>query len=267
MPQIDTSVPSVARIYDYLLGGKDNFAADREAAERQAAAVPQLPWMARQNREFLRRTVRFVAGQGVTQFLDLGSGLPTNENVHEVAQRVQPDARVVYVDVDSIAVSHARALLASEQTEAIWGDLCRPDEILADPDVRKLIDFSQPVAVLAVSVLHSIADESDPAGAMARLRAVMAPGSYLVISHAMVSPGHVVGAKRLSEAARELADAIPAAATVPGRTRDEIAAFFGDLTLVEPGLTEIWAWRPEAEQPTVTSDVFRMLGGVARAEG
>ncbi|MGH3251574.1 MAG: SAM-dependent methyltransferase [Trebonia sp.] len=267
MPQIDTSVPSVARIYDYLLGGKDNFAADREAAERQAAAVPQLPSMARQNREFLRRAVRFVAGQGVTQFLDLGSGLPTNENVHEVAQRVQPDARVVYVDIDSIAVSHARALLAGQRTEAIWGDLCRPDEILADPDVRKLIDFGQPVAVLAVSVLHSIADESDPAGAMARLRAVMAPGSYLVISHAAVSPGHVVGAKRLSKAARELADSIPRTATVPGRTRDEIAAFFGDLTLVEPGLTDIGAWRQEGEQDTVTSDVFRMLGGVARAGG
>ena len=264
MPWIDTSVPSVARIYDYLLGGKDNFAADREAAERQVAAVPQIPWLARQNREFLRRAVRFVAGQGVTQFLDLGSGLPTNENVHEVAQQVQPDAHVVYVDIDSIAVSHGRALLADKPTEAIWGDLCRPDDILADPVVHRLIDFSRPVAVLAVSVLHAIADTSDPAGAMAKLRTAMAPGSYLVISHGESSAAHVVGLERLSAAARELADSTKQTAAVPGRTRDGIAAFFGDLTLVEPGLTDVWAWRPDAEQAPVTSEVFRMLGGVAR---
>jgi len=264
MPRIDTSVPSVARVYDYLLGGKDNFAADREAAERQAAAVPALPWLARQNRAFLRRAVRFVADQGITQFLDLGSGLPTNENVHEVAQQVRPDARVVYVDIDPIAVSHGRALLAGKQTEAVWGDLCRPDGLLADPDIRRLIDFSQPVAVLAVSVLHGIPDESGPAEALARLRAVMAAGSYLVISHAAVSPEHVVGTEYRSKAARELADANKTSAALPGRGRDEIAALFGDLTLVEPGLTDIWAWRPEARQTEVPNDVFRMLGAVAR---
>ncbi len=260
---IDTSVPNVARMYDYWLGGKDNFAADREAAERQSAAIPALPWLARQNRDFLRRAVRFLAGEGITQFLDIGSGLPTNQNVHEVAQEVNPEARVVYADIEPVVVNHAQALLSGSRTAAIRGDVCHPDEILGAPEVRRLLDLSQPVAVLVLAVLHIIPDEADPAGAMARLRAAMAPGSYLVISHADVSPAHVVGTKRLSETARELDDAIKAAA-VPGRTRDEIAAFFGDMTLVEPGLTDIWAWRPEGDVVVTPTDFMRILGGVAR---
>jgi len=263
---IDTSVPNIARMYDYWLGGKDNFAADREAAERQERAIPQLPWLARENRAFLRRAVRFLAAEGITQFLDLGSGLPTNQNVHEVAQQVNPDARVVYVDLDPVVVSHAQALLSSSRTAAIRGDVCRPGDIVGAPEVRRLIDFSQPVAVLILSVLHAIPDSADPAGAVAMLRQVMAPGSYLVITHAAVSPAHVVGTRRLSGAARELEEAIKATAEVPGRTSDEIAGFFGDLTLVEPGLTDVWAWRPDGLAAAMPTDFMQILGGVARKD-
>jgi SAM-dependent methyltransferase len=261
---IDTSVPNIARMYDYWLGGKDNFAADRQAAERMVRAVPQLPWLARQNRDFLRRAVRFCAGEGVTQFLDIGSGLPTNQNVHEVAQLARPDSRVVYVDTDPVVVSHAQALLSGRRTAAALGDVCHPDDILGAPEVRQLIDFSQPVAVLILAVLHIIPDEADPAGSVARLRDAMAPGSYLLISHAEVSPAHAVGTRRVSEAAREIEEAGHSLAPVPARTRDEIVGFFGDLTLVEPGLTDIWAWRPDGDAAVTTTEFMRILGGVAR---
>jgi hypothetical protein len=263
---LDTSVPNAARMYDYWLGGKDHFAADRGAADRQARVIPQLPWLARQNREFLRRAVRYCAAQGVTQFLDIGSGLPTNQNVHEVAQQVSPDARVVYADLDPVVVAHARALLSDRQTVAVAGDVTRPDDILATPEVGRLLDLTQPVAVLVLAVLHFIPDRADPAGAMARLRAALAPGSYLVISHADVSPAHIVGTERKSQAARELAESNQSPADVPARTRDDIAGFFGDLTLVEPGLTDIWAWRPDADVAVTTTDFMRILGGVARKD-
>jgi SAM-dependent methyltransferase len=263
-PGFDTSVPNVARIYDYFLGGKDNFAADREAAERQAAIIPQIPWLARQNRDFLCRAVRFLAAQGITQFLDIGSGLPTNQNVHEVAELASPGSRVVYADIDPVVVSHAQALLSGSRTEAIRGDVCRPDDILTAPQVRRLIDFSQPVAVLIVAVLHVIPDQADPYGAVARLREAIAPGSYLVISHADTSTDHVVGTTRLTDAARELAGSNKLTEAVPGRTRDQIARFFGDFTLVEPGLTDVWAWHREGGTAAITSDYMRILAGVAR---
>ena len=139
--------------------------------------------------------MRFCAGAGITQFLDIGSGLPTNQNVHEVAQPVNPDSRVVYVDIDPVVVNHAQALLSGRQTAAVRGDVCHPEEILCAPEVCRLIDFGQPVAVLVLAVLHFIPDEADPAGAMARLRDAMAPGSYLMISHADVSPAHIVGTR------------------------------------------------------------------------
>jgi hypothetical protein len=263
---IDTSVPSSARMYDYWLGGKDNFAADREAADQSARAIPQIPLLARQNRDFLGRVVAFCAEQGITQFVDIGSGLPTNKNVHEVAQLINPDARVAYVDIDPEVVIHAQALLSGSQTVAIRGDVCHPDDIVGAPEVRRLIDFSKPVAVLILCVLHAIPAEADPAGAVARLRELMAPGSYLVISHADVSPAHSVGTRRLSEAAQKLEDANKAMAPVPAPTRADIVGFFGDLTLVEPGLTDVWAWRPEGEPVKVPYDFLRMLGGVARKD-
>ena len=263
---IDTSVPNIARMYDYWLGGKDNFAADREAADRQTTAVPQLPLLARQNREFLRRVVRFCVGEGVTQFLDIGSGLPTNQNVHEVAQLVSPESTVVYVDSDPSVVIHAQAMLSSSLTEVIRGDVCRPDEILGSPKVRNLIDFSQPVAVLILAVLHVIPDEADPAGCVARLRDALAPGSYLAISHADVSPAHSVGTKRLTKTAREIAGPLQGVERIPSRTGDEIARFFDGLTLVEPGLTDVSAWRPEGDTVLTESEYMRIIGGVARKD-
>jgi hypothetical protein len=261
---IDTSVPNVARVYDYWLGGKDNFAADREAAERSAKAVPQLPWLARENRKFLGRAVRFCARAGITQFLDIGSGLPTMENVHEVAGQAAEDPRVVYVDNDPVVISHARALLSTPRTAAARGDLTQPAEILDAPEVRHLVDFDQPVALLVVAILHFIPDEAGPAAAMVRLRDAMAPGSYLVISHVEMSPDHGVGVQPRSQTARDLGEAQKGTPWAPVRTREEIAAFFGDLTLVEPGLVDVWDWRPDSDVAVTSSDVITLLGGVAR---
>jgi hypothetical protein len=261
---VDTSVPNVARVYDYWLGGKDNFAADRESAEQSLKVVPQLPWLSRENRKFLGRAVRFCARAGITQFLDIGSGLPTMENVHEVAGQAAEDPHVVYVDNDPVVISHARALLSTPLTAAARGDLTQPEEILAAPEVRRLIDFERPVAILVIATLHFIPDEAGPAAAMARLRAAMAPGSYLVISHIEVSPDHGVGTQPRSQAARDLGEAQKGTPWGPARNREEIAAFFGDLTLVEPGLVDVWDWRPDSDVAVVSSDFLTLLGAVAR---
>jgi hypothetical protein len=262
----DTSVPNVARIYDYWLGGKDNFAADREAADRSARAVPQLPWLSRENRKFLGRAVRFCASEGITQFLDIGSGLPTMDNVHDVAGLVLTGPHVVYADNDPVVASHARALLSTPHTAAILGDLTRPQEILDSAEVRRLIDFRRPVAVLIVATLHFIPDEADPAAAVAQLRDAMAPGSYLVISHVEVSPEHGAGTQPRSETAVELGEAQKGTPMAPVRSREEIAKFFGDLTLVAPGLVDVWDWRPGGEVVPIASDVMTVLGGVAKKE-
>lgn len=263
---LDTSVPNDARIYDYWLGGKDNFAVDREAAERLAAAVPQIPWLSRENRKFLGRAVRFCANAGVAQFLDIGSGLPTMENVHEVAEQVTADPRVVYVDSDPVVVRHAQALLATPRTAAVQGDLIRADEILGDPAVRRLIDFDSPVAVLLLAILHFVPDETGVAAGVAKLRDAMAPGSYLVISHVVLAPGHATGPEPLSETARELGEARKGMSHAAARTREEVAAFFGDLTLVEPGLTDAWAWRPDGRPAENPGDVMTLLAAVARKD-
>jgi hypothetical protein len=260
----DTSVANDARIYDYWLGGKDNFAADREAAEMSAAAVPRLPWLSRENRKFLGRAVRFCANAGITQFLDIGSGLPTMENVHEVAEQVAADPRVVYVDNDPVVIRHAQALLATPRTVAIDGDLTRPDEILGDSGLRRMIDLDRPVAVLLISVLHFVPDEAGTVASVARLRDAMAPGSYLVISHILMPPGHVTGHQPLSETARKLGEARKGMPSGAVRTREKIAAFFGDFTVVDPGLKDVWAWRPDSEPISATDDVMTLIGGVAR---
>ena len=264
---IDVSVPNLARIYDYWLGGKDNFAVNRVAAVESAAAVPQLPLLARENRAFLRRAVRFCAGAGVTQFLDIGSGLPTADNTHEVAQRAVPGARTVYADIDPVVVSHARALLATPLTRAVRGDLTRPGELLAAAEGTGLVDFARPVAVLLGAVLHHVPDEAGPAGSVAAYRDAVSPGSCLVISHAQLAPGHLDGSQPLSELGRALAESRRGAPQGNGtRTRQEIAAFFGDMTLVEPGLTEVWAWRPDPGAVTVHAGALTVLGGVARKD-
>ena len=264
---IDVSVPNLARIYDYWLGGKDNFTADRAAAVESAAAIPQLPLLARENRAFLGRAVRFCVGAGVTQFLDIGSGLPTADNTHEVAQRAAAEARTVYVDIDRVVISHARALLATPLTRAVRGDLTRPGEVLAAAEGTGLVDFAQPVAVLLGAVLHHVPDEADPAGCVAVYREAIAPGSCLVISHAQLAPGHVADREPVSELGRELIESWRGAPKGNGnRTRQEIAAFFGDMTLVEPGLTEVWAWRPDPDAVPVHADGLTVLGGVARKD-
>jgi S-adenosyl methyltransferase len=177
---VDASMPNFARVYDYLLGGKDNFPVDRATAEQALAVAPELRVMARENRAFLQRAVRFlVAEAGICQLLDIGTGLPTQGSVHEVAQQVAPDARVVYVDADPVVIAHSRAMLASSDKAAIiQADLRRPEELLDHPELRALIDLGEPVAVLLVAILHGVTDAEDPVGVVTRLRDAMAPGSY-----------------------------------------------------------------------------------------
>ena len=183
-PGVDTSKPSIARVYDYYLGGKDNFACDREFAERLRASVPEAPIMANQNRAFLGRVVRFLAEQGVNQFIDIGTGLPTQQNVHDVARSLAPDARVAYVDNDPIVLAHARALLAENpNTIAIEGDLRAPATILTNADLCKLIDFDRPVAILLIGILYFMVEQDRPSDIVEQFKAAMAPGSYLAISH------------------------------------------------------------------------------------
>jgi len=241
MSEIDTSTPNPARMYDYYLGGKDNFPADRRAAEEVMAVVPQVPDLVLEGRGFLRRAVRYLAGEaGVTQLIDLGAGLPTQGNTHEVAQSVAPGARVVYVDNDPVVVTHGQALLATPTTVMVHGDLREPDAILRHPLVRDTIDFEQPVAILLLSILHFIRDEEDPAGIVARFRDAVASGSYLALAHA--------SADVWPELAERVA-AIYARSTSPlvTRSRIEIEGLFEGFELVEPGLVRAAHWHPELE--------------------
>lgn len=260
VPFLGTPQPNVARIYDYLLGGKDNFAADRAAAGELLRLIPDAAAACRENRQFVRRAVRYLAGEGIRQFIDIGTGLPTQGNVHEVALDAAPDARVVYVDYDPVVVAHARALLAKPAAPAvvaISGDLRRPKQILDDPELRGLIRLDEPFAVLATAVLHFIGDDEDPYGVTWTLTDAMPPGSYLVISH--ITPDDIP-----PEADRR-AQAVYADATAQAhpRSRDDIARFFYGLELTGPGVVSVSAWRPE---PLVRQPAGRTLlyGGVAR---
>lgn len=252
-PGINPHIPSVARMYDYYLGGKDNFASDREAAEKVLAIVPATREAARENRAFMQRAVRFLASQGITQFLDIGTGLPTQGNVHEVAG---PEARVVYADNDPIVLAHARALLTGSEVEVevVQGDLRLPEAII---DAQKLIDFSQPVAVLVVAVLHFIQDADDPARIMDRIKERMAPGSYLVLSHAVPN---------LPQEAGNISTVYKAAPSgIRLRTRAEISPLLDGLELLEPGLVNVAEWRPElAELAPLQGVGDYLLGAVAR---
>ena len=236
---LDVTVPNVARIYDYLLDGKDNFEADREAARRLLEAVPDAARAARANRTFLAKAVQFLARDaGIRQFLDIGTGLPTRGNVHEIAQVANPLARVVYSDIDSMVVVHANALLANSLTvAATHADLRQPDHLFAMPVIRTLIDTSEPVAVLLVAVLHFLPDDDDPWALVDRIKRKLAPGSYVVISH-------VTSDEIPNEAARQAAE-VYRNASAPGvaRSRDDIARFFSGLDMVEPGLVDASAWR------------------------
>jgi hypothetical protein len=257
-PGFDTSVPNVARIYDYLIGGKDNFDADRKAADALLEAMPDARVVARDNREFLGRAIRFLAAEaGIRQFLDIGTGLPTQGNVHQLAQSVAPESRVVYVDYDPVVLSHARALMTSTPqgaTAYVDADLRDTGKILAE--AAKMLDFSQPVAVTLLAILHFIPDEDDPYGIVARLKDAMAPGSYLIITHSTdddIDADTTVQVRQVYE---------NASARTKGLSHAEIMRFFDGLELIPPGLVNVASWHPGHEQPALNRTV--LYAGVAR---
>ena len=236
---IDLDRPSAARVYDYYLGGSHNFAADRAMAERAIQILPELPAIMRANRAFLGRAVRYLAASGITQFIDLGSGIPTVGNVHEVAQEHEAGARVVYVDHDPVAVIHTKSLMDGDPlTTVIEADLREPAEVLEHPELRRLIDLEQPVAVLMVAVLHFVADDDDPAGIVARYREAMAPGSHLVISHGTADNRPEQGARMEALYARSPTPLVP-------RSGEQVAGLLAGLQIVDPGVVHLPSWRPD----------------------
>ena len=257
--EVDLSRPSAARVYDYYLGGSHNLEVDRRMAREAISLWPELPTIMQANRAFLRRAVRYLAERGTTQFLDIGSGIPTVGNVHEAAQQVRPGTRVVYVDSDPVAVAHSRAILAGdEHTAVVHADLRAPETILEDPAVRATLDLDQPTAVLMVAVLHFVRDEDNPFGAVARIRDRLAPGSHLVLSHASDE-----GRPDAAASHRELYSRTPTPMTM--RRREEIARFPAGFDLVDPGPARWPLWRPDAPDPAARQPE-RMTGfaGVGR---
>ena len=257
---IDLDRPNAARMYDYALGGSHNFAVDREMVEKVEAMMPGSSLIAHANRGFLGRAVRYCLDAGVRQFIDVGSGIPTVGSVHEVARRIAPDAHVVYIDVDPVAVAHGQAILRDDPyTAAIHGDVRRPAEILADPQVTRLIDFDRPVAVLLIAVLHFIPDEDDPAGLVRQFGARLAPGSFLVLSH-----GTTEDRPDDADTVGQLYKGTSTPLSL--RPRAAIQALFGDFALIEPGLTWVSAWRPVPGQPDEPERREMVAGvGVRRA--
>jgi O-methyltransferase involved in polyketide biosynthesis len=252
--EIDTSRPHPARIYDYLLGGKDNYEVDREAGDQLVAVAPEARIGVRANRAFMRRAVRHAVGGGIRQILDLGTGLPTSPNVHEIAQETAPDVRVAYVDNDPIVYTHGNALLSrSGSTSIVLGDVRRPQAVLDHPEVRKVIDFDQPVAVLLVALLHFLTDAENPRQVVATLRDVLPAGSCLVLSHATGDFADRSGAQAVYD---------KATATMNLRTRAEVEAFFDGFELIEPGVTQVPFWRPDGTPPP-RSEEIGFYGGVA----
>lgn len=259
---IDLSVPSVSRIYDYYLGGSHNFEVDREAGRRAIEAFPGLPKIMQANRAFMRRAVRFAVDEGVTQFLDIGSGIPTFGNVHEVAQAASPGARVVYVDHDPVAVAHSRAVLdGNEDAVIVAADLRSPRDILDSEETGRLLDLDRPVALLLVAVLHFIEDADDPAKAVAELRDALAPGSLLVLTHASVEGGP----RRPEEGERVQNVYRSASSPLIMRSRHAVEAFFDGFELVEPGLVSAPLWRPDgSDDDELDPVVFSGFAGVGR---
>jgi S-adenosyl methyltransferase len=262
-PGVDTRRANPARVYDYWLGGGHNFLADQDVGRAMAAVEPGMRAIARANRAFLGRAVRFLGAAGISQFLDIGSGIPTEGNVHEVAQRADPAARVVYVDVDPVAIAHSKAILAgNDRAGVVEGDLRDPQAILASGTTRSLIDFSKPVGLLLMVVLHFIADADEPWRIVATLRDALAPGSYLVLGHATYEGGRPAAAR----ATEQLYNASVATA-LHLRSRAEIAAFFDGFHLVDPGLVYAPHWRPDspADVPTDPGQLG-CFAGVARKD-
>ena len=259
MPDFDTNVPHIARVYDYWLGGKDNFDADRELGERTLQAYPNLAFSVRANRAFLARTVRFLVSEcGIRQFLDIGTGIPTANNTHEVAQRLEPSSRIVYVDNDPIVLTHAQALLRSHPDgvcDYIDADLNGPAAILAA--AARTLDFSQPVAVMLIAAIHFVLDDDAARDIIATLMAACPPGSYLAITHAAsdINPAQV------SEMTRRLNESALAEKRIT-RDRAGVTRLFGGCELVEPGVVRVPEWRPESELDAKTPS--GLWGGVAR---
>jgi hypothetical protein len=246
-PEINTNVAHSARVYNYWLGGKDNFAADRALGDAIIKAVPSTVFGARANRAFLGRAVRYLATEaGIRQFLDIGTGIPTADNTHEVAQATAPDSRVLYVDNDPIVLAHARALMTSHpvgSTAFIHADLRDPDKILNDPKLRATLDLGRPVALMLIAVLHFLTDGDNPQGIVRTLLDALPSGSYLTITHLtadFVSP---------EEAAVAEAAGRDAGVTYAPRSQAEITEFFSGLDLVDPGVVPLLAWRPDGGAP------------------
>jgi SAM-dependent methyltransferase len=240
---IETDRPSVARLYDFFLGGHHNYAADRELGRKLIQAEPNARMIVRENRNFLRRAVEYLSDAGIRQFLDLGSGIPTQENVHEIAQRCHPEARVVYVDNDPGAVAHSKHLLRGDPlASVINADLRRPEVVLRHPEVRRLIDFTQPAGLLMVTVLHFVPDADDPAAIVAAYAEALPAGSYLAISHATneAVPGAAAKVEDLYQRATS---------TAHTRTHAEIMTFFDGFEVIEPGLVYLPLWRHDGQVP------------------
>jgi hypothetical protein len=260
-PPFDTSVAHIARVYDYWLGGKDNFAADRVAGDAALEAYPGLVSSVRANRAYLARVVRYLAGQaGIRQFLDIGTGIPTANNTHEVAQAVAPESRVVYVDNDPIVLAHARALLTGNKTGAtgyIDADLRDTGKILEQ--AAGTLDFSAPVAVMLIAVLHLIGNDEDPYGIVARLMRAVPPGSYLAMSHVASD----IEPEKMAEMRQRLNRLVAQKGTY--RTHAEVTRFFDGLELVEPGMVRIQQWRPDSEfQAKSAAAMWGCVGRKAR---
>jgi hypothetical protein len=257
--EIDTETAHPSRIYDYLLGGKNNFAADRAVAAQLLLVRPELRDAARANRAFLGRAVRFAVESGIRQFLDIGTGIPAEGNTHEVAQALVPECTVAYVDHDPMVLVHARALMAAQgghgRTSVLQGDLRDPRAILDDPQVRAAVDFSRPVALLLVAVLHFIADDDHPDEIVATLREALAPGSLLVLSHGVYQPDQLDELARFAKAYRK------SAAEAHIRRLEEVETFFAGFEMVEPGLVQVSDWRPDADTVPL-SVVAGFCGGV-----
>ena len=258
-PDVDLTRPSIARVYDYVLGGKDHYEIDRQVAVALFAAVPETRHLATDNRKVLRRAVRYlVAEAGIRQILDIGSGLPTLGNVHEIAHEIDPSVHVVYVDIDPIVLAHGRALLSDEgTTTVVTGDIRDVDAIFDDPAVRELIDFDEPVAVLAVSILHHLTDAEDPYAVTQKIRARIAPGSYLLAANFLDDDDP--RAKKLERAAME-------GGLGTGRFRpwEEQRRYFEGLEMVEPGLEYANDWRPDDVTPTDSPVHTLYAAGIGR---